>query len=118
MPLSTLLALSAYLIIDGNWYAIDTRVPVSYETDLKALVIDQVSARNCASASAATTAGDGQVLMVGPGLQEVALAGDIRIFRKHYLGFEVTTASGDVVCDGQVSGEPIFRGHFEPDFGF
>jgi hypothetical protein len=46
----------------------------------------------------------------------VALAGDIRIFRKHYLGIEVTTATGDVVCEGQVSGEPIFRGNFEPGF--
>jgi hypothetical protein len=116
MALSTLLALSAYLIIDGNWYAIDTRQPVSYETDLKALVIEQGSARGCTSASGAATAGAGQVLMVGPGLQEVALAGDIRIFRKHYLGIEVTTATGDVVCGGQVSGEPIFRGNFEPGF--
>lgn len=118
MALSTLLALSAYLIIDGRWYAIDTRAPVAYETDLKALVIEQGSARDCTSASSASVAGDGKVLVVGPTLQEVALAGDIRIFRKHYLGIEVTTASGDVICQGQVSGEPIFRGNFEPDAGF
>jgi len=111
-PLSTLLALSAYLILDGNWYAIDTREPISYETDLRTLVIEQTTAHHCTSASHSTAGGNGQRLAYGNSLQQVDVTG-VRIFRKHYLGIEVSSAAGDMVCAGQVSGEPIFEGHFE-----
>ena len=111
-PLSTLLALSAYLILDGNWYAIDTREPISYEPDLRTLVIEQTTATDCVSASNSTAGGIGQRLAYGKRLQQADIVG-VRVFRKHYLGIEVTSAAGDMVCAGQVSGEPIFEGHFE-----
>src|SRR5690606_12773359 len=113
MGLATLLALSAYLIVDGRWYAIATDEPVVYDPANRDLVVHTASTRDCLSAGGLPPAGD-HTLFYGPSLQHVQLQGAIEIRRGDYFAIEVASTAGDLACAGEVSGDPIFAGDFEP----
>ena len=114
MLLSSLVAISAYLVIDGRWYGVDPSSPMVYDPGTRSLFVDTATARGCAPLGGATQGvAAGQALFYGPSLVQVGLDGGLSIVRKHYLAVHMHTPTGDLRCAGEKSGEPIFRGHFE-----
>ena len=113
MLLSSLVAISAYLVIDGRWYGVDPSAPMVYDPGTRSLFVDTASARDCAPAGGLPSVSTGHALFYGPSLVQLDITGGMSIVRKHYLAIHLQTAAGDLRCSGEKSGEPIFRGHFE-----